>query len=303
MLLLFGLTSLNRQVKKEHLVVVAVCTTLLSLIPTAYAALISNSTTLFADLLRCLGEFFSILVSWIVLIKISRNETSRFNYGYGKLEQLAGIAVAAALFLTFLVSLTSGIRGLLLPEKLENAEFGFIFGLLSVIGNAFLWVSNYIADARSPSPIAESQWKLFRAKTCATIVVVISLGTALTFSDSRASVYVDPLGSVAHSLFMLWQSYKLVSASVPDLIDYAVEEALQSTLDKILADHREYYSHLEKVRSRRTARKIYIELFLAFQPEVPFGEVHRRVMILKHSIEGHFPGADITVIPSLPNAS
>lgn len=303
MLLLFSLPTLDRRVKKEHLVVVAVGTTLLSLIPTAYAALISNSTTLFADLLRCLGEFFSILASWFVLIKMSRNETTRFNYGYGKLEQLAGIAVAAALFLTFLVSLTSGIRGLILPAKLENAEFGFVFAILSVLGNALLWVSNYIADARNPSPIAESQWKLFRAKACATMVVVISLGTALTFADSRASVYVDPVGSIALSLFMLWQSYKLVSASVPDLIDYAIEETLQSTLDKILADHRQSYSHVEKVRSRRTARKIYIELFLAFPPEVPFGEVHRRVMLLKHAIEGHFPGADITVIPSLPNAA
>ena len=196
MLLLFGLTSLNRQVKKEHLVVVAVCTTLLSLIPTAYAALISNSTTLFADLLRCLGEFFSILVSWIVLIKISRNETSRFNYGYGKLEQLAGIAVAAALFLTFLVSLTSGIRGLLLPEKLENAEFGFIFGLLSVIGNAFLWVSNYIADARSPSPIAESQWKLFwEPPSPSPTVVQASTSIRSARSLSRSSCCGNPTSS------------------------------------------------------------------------------------------------------------
>lgn len=283
--------------------VVAVCTTLLSLIPTAYAALISNSTTLFADLLRCLGEFFSILVSWIILLKMSRNDTARFNYGYGKLEQLAGIAVAAALFLTFLVSLTSGIRGVILPAKLENAEFGFVFALLSVLGNVLLWISNYITDIRTPSPIAESQWKLFRAKACATMVVVISLGTALTFADSRASVYVDPIGSIALSLFMLWQSYKLVSASVPDLIDYAIEETLQATLDKILSDHRQDYSSVEKVRSRRTARKIYIELFLAFPPEVPFGEVHRRVMLLKHSVESRFPGADITVIPSLPSAS
>ena len=290
-----------RPLKKENLVAIAVVTTFLSLIPTAYAAFISNSTTLFADLLRCLGEFFAILASWFVLRKMSRNETSRFNYGYGKLEQLAGVAVAAALFLTFLVSMISGIRGLVIPSHLENAEFGFAFAIASVIGNAFLWTSNYIADARAPSPIAESQWRLFRAKTCATLVVATSLGVALVFSDSAASVYVDPLGSVALSLFMLWQSYKLVSFSVPDLIDYAIEETLQGTLERILGEHRLLYSKLEKVRSRRTARKIYIEVFLAFPSDLQFGEVHSRVMSLKHDIEEHFPGADIIVIPSLPS--
>ena len=292
--------SLEYRLKKENLVLIAVLTTFISLVPTSYAALISNSNTLFADLLRCLGEFFAIVASWVVLIKMSRNETSRFNYGYGKLEQLAGIAVAAALFLTFLVSLTSGIRGLLVPTKLENAEFGFIFATLSVAGNAFLWVSNYIADARAPSPIAESHWRLFRAKTCATMVVVTSLGVALAFADSNASVYVDPLGSIALSLFMLWQPYTLVSASVPDLIDYAIEESLQKTLDTILSEHRADYSKVERVRSRRTARRVYLEIFLSFPAELPFGEVHRRVMLLKHSIAERFPGADITVIPSLP---
>ncbi|MEY4668487.1 MAG: hypothetical protein RL518_1186 [Pseudomonadota bacterium] len=295
--------SFEHRLKKENLVLVAVFTTLLSLIPTAYAALISNSSTLFADLLRCLGEFFAIVASWIVLLKMSRNDTSRFNYGYGKLEQLAGVAVAAALFLTFLVSLTSGIRGLIIPTKLENAEFGFVFAVLSIAGNAFLWISNYIADARSPSPIAESQWRLFRAKTCATMVVVISLGVALAFADSSASVYVDPIGSIALSLFMLWQSYTLVSASVPDLIDYAIEESLQKTLDTILSDHRGDYAQLEKVRSRRTARRVYLELFLSFPAELPFGEVHRRVILLKHSVEERIPGADVTVIPSLPPLS
>ena len=291
----------ERPLKKESLVAIAVITTLLSLSPTAYAALISNSTTLLADLLRCLGEFFAILASWLVLRKMSRNETSRFNYGYGKLEQLAGVAVAAALFLTFLVSIVSGIRGLIIPTKLENAEFGFLFAIASVAGNIFLWTSNYIADVRAPSPIAESQWRLFRAKACASLVVVISLGVALAFSDSAASVYVDPLGSIALSLFMLWQSYTLVSSSVPDLIDYALEETLQGTLERVLAEQQSTYLRLEKVRSRRTARKIYIEIFLAFPPELQFGDVHARVMQLKHAIEEHFPGADVTVIPSLPS--
>ena len=132
------------------------------------------------------------------------------------------------------------------------------------------------------------------------MVVATSLGVALAFADSQASVYVDPLGSIALSLFMLWQSYKLVSASVPDLIDYAIEESLQRTLDTILSDHRGDYSYVEKVRSRRTARHVYLEIFLSFPAELPFGEVHRRVMLLKRSVEERFPGADTTVIPSLP---
>lgn len=297
------LSTASNKVTKERLVLVAVGTTFLSLIPTAYAAIVSNSTTLFADLLRCLGEFFAIIVAWLVLRKMSRNEVSRFNYGYGKLEQLAGVAVAAALFLTFLVSFISGLRGLISPIPVENAEFGFVFALLSVLGNAVMWISNHLSNRRDNSPITESQARLFRAKTCATLVVVLALGATLLLPGVYLTIFVDPLGSVALSLFMLWQGYTMASASVPDLIDYAIEEKLQRSLDSILSDQRHLFSHIERIRSRRTTKKIYIELFLAFDPSLPFGRVHESVMVIKHAVSQGFPGADIVVIPSLPAAS
>ena len=113
-----NLSALEHRLKKENLVLVALLSTLLSLLPTAYAAFISNSTTLLADLLRCLGEFFAIVASWVVLKKMSRNDTSRFNYGYGKLEQLGGIAVAAALSLPSLAA----ARDQLKPPCKTNAH-------------------------------------------------------------------------------------------------------------------------------------------------------------------------------------
>lgn len=286
---------------KERLVLIAICTTFLSLIPTAYVALISNSTTLLADLLRCLGEFCAIVVSWVVLRRMSRGDTRRFNYGYGKLEQLAGIAVAAALFLTFLIALFSGIKGLIYPQLVENARLGLLLAVASLAGNSFMWGSNVIADRRSPSPITESQWRLFRAKTYATLVVVISVSAATYSTNEFFRFYVDPAGTIALSAFMLWQAYTLTSASVPDLIDYAIEESLQTKLDTIIEEHRHLYVKVEMVRSRRTPKRIFIELFLSFDPNLPFHEVHKSVMLIKHAISDRFPAADITVIPSLPS--
>lgn len=288
------------QPSREKLVAIAVFTTFLSLIPTGYVALISNSTTLLADLLRCLGEFFSIVVAWVVMARMAQNDTVRFNYGYGKLEQLAGMAVAAALFLTFLISFFSGVRGLIFLHPIENAGPGLIFALLSVLGNITLWFSNYFSNQREPSPISESQWRLFRAKTCATLIVALSL--ALSLSGLPVAPYFDPLGSISLSLFMLWQAYTLVSASVPDLIDYAIEDNLQRTLESLLSDHRHLYTRMERVRSRRTARKIYIEILLAFDPNLQFGTVCSSTQEIRKAVSRAFPSADVTVAPIMGDA-
>jgi divalent metal cation (Fe/Co/Zn/Cd) transporter len=234
------------------------------------------------------------------LRKVAAADTARFNYGFGKLEQLASVAVASALFLTFLIALTIGLRRLFLPEVVENVGFGLILALLSVGGNAFLWVLNYLSYCRSRSPISDSQWRLFRAKTMATVVVLASLSGAVLFPTAAWSLYIDGVGSILLSVFMLWSAYSLVSVSVPDLIDCAVEETLQVRIEELLAGFSTCYVKLERMRSRRVLKRIYVELFISFDTRLPFGEVHETVMNIKEVVCEKLPGAEVLVIPSAP---
>ena len=210
------------------------------------------------------------------------------------------MAVASALFLTFLIALTIGLRRLFLPEPVENATFGLILAILSVGGNAFLWVLNYLSYKSSRSPISDSQWRLFRAKTMATVVVLGSLSGAMFFPQANWSLYVDGVGSILLSLFMLWSAYSLMLLSVPDLIDCAVEEALEKTIQELLAQFSSDYIALERMRSRRVLKRIYVELFISFAPHRDFGDVHETVMKLKEAVREKLPGAEVLVIPSVP---
>jgi ferrous-iron efflux pump FieF len=292
-------SSITEALTKERLVSVAVITTFLSLVPTAYAALVSNSTTLLADLLRCVAEFAAIFLSWIILRKVAKAETSRFNYGFGKLEQLACVAVAASLFGTFLLAFVLGIRRIISPETVVNAEFGLALALLSVVGNGSLWILNHVSFSKTSSPVADSQWRLFRAKTLATVVVVLSLSGALFLPHFSWSAYIDGVGSVGLSLFMLWSAYSLISSSVPDLIDCALEETLEQRVREILKGFEDKYIALERMRSRRVIKRVHLELFISFQPGLSFGSVHETVMSVKGAILQHLPGADVLVIPSI----
>ena len=283
---------------QERLVSLAVITTFLSLIPTTYVAVVSNSVTLYADLLRCLGEFFAIVVAFTVLKKVSLNETKRFNYGYGKLEQLAGMAVAAALFLTFLVSFFNGVHGVIAPTPLEGALAGLILAGLSILGNGVMWVCNAIAHQRAPSSISESQARLFRAKTLATLVVCVSIGGGLYLPHHTTALFLDPIGSIVLSLFMLHQAYILVSASVPDLIDYAIEEGLQRSLESILDENASLYGTVREIRSRRSGRRIHIEIVATFNPALPFSEVYDSMTTLRELVAKALPSSEVIIIPA-----
>jgi ferrous-iron efflux pump FieF len=294
-------SSSTESVTKEKLFLVGigVVTTFLSLIPTLYATMISNSVTLLSDSLRCGVEFLAIFLSWIVLFQISREDISRYNYGFGKLERFAGLAVGLALLVTFFITLSCSLHRLFYPAELHNTFFGFVFGVLSVLGNLFLWTKNHSFYRRHPSPVLDSQWRLFRAKTFATLVVAVSLGGEILLKGSILSVYLDPIGSFILSVFLLNSSLTLLSNSMADLLDRAVEERVQSIILKSLENTKEQHSGIRGVRSRRSGDNTYIDIFIKFSPDLLFSDVHERVMNIKCSLERVLPNSEVVVVPLL----
>lgn len=286
--------------KRERVLFWTVVVTFLSLLPSAYGAYISNSTALLADLLRSTGEFFAILLSWCVIVQVARNDAATYNYGLGKLEQLASLVVATALFASFTVVFGTGISRLLNPEPLENPYFGLLFAALGTLGNGFVWMKDYQLHQKSPSPVIEAQWKLFRAKTVATSIVVITLGMSVLSTHSAFSIYLDPIGSLVLALFLLHSSYSMVSTSMPDLIDRSVDEKVQLIIFSTLHNHKDQYTSLEKVRSRRSGARMFIDIFLSFEPDTPFKEVHECVMAIKFDLKERLGRAEVIVIPSIP---
>ena len=285
--------------ERERLLFWTVVVSFVSLLPSAYGAYLSNSTALLADLLRSAGEFIAIFLSWCVLVQVTKSDASTYNYGIGKLEQLASLLVAATLFMSFVVIFSTGIFRLLNPQPLENPYFGLLYAVLGTLGNGFVWWKDYQLNKRSPSPVIEAQWKLFRAKTLATTVVVVTISGALLSSNKLVGLYLDPIGSLILALFLLHSSYSMVSTSMPDLIDRSVDEKVQLIIFSTLHNHKSQYTSLEKVRSRRSGAKMFIDIFLSFEADIPFKEVHECVMAIKFELKERLGRAEVIVIPSL----
>lgn len=274
-----------------------VCSTF-GLFPAAYAVYLSNSVVLLADLLRCFTEWLAIVFSWFVLHRIGREDRSTYNFGLGKLEHLACLAVAGALLVTCFIAVIIGVRRFLYPEPVQNSEFGLVLAILSVLGNGFLWAKNYLHNVKSPSLVVDAQRRLFRAKTYATLVVTFSLGVTY-FDDANIwSYYLDPVGSIFLAGFMFYSAYAMASSSVPDLIDRAAEEEVQLVIMDALIKFESHYVTLENVRTRRSGVRLFVDIFLTFDRAFQFSEVQTTVDRIKSGLEDKLPGAEIVLVPS-----
>jgi cation diffusion facilitator family transporter len=275
-----------------------VLATFIGLIPTVYATYVSNSITLFSDFLRCFVEFLAVLFAWLVLRQIYKTDASAYNYGFGKFEQIGSLALALAMFVSFLILAYLVQYRIFNPVTLHSTEFGLCVSTLAIFANAAVSYHYYRHSKRNGSPLIISQWKLFRAKTVASTVVVLSLLSAMLSSSEWIKHYSDPIGSSVVALFLLYSAYSIVSASMNDLVDRSLEEVFQLSILRVLVLHEDLYAGFQRVRSRRSGAKMHVDVHLEFDREARMGSVYDAMNTLSAELEKVLPGSDVHIVAS-----
>lgn len=90
----------------------------------------------------------------------------------------------------------------------------------------------------------------------------------------------------------------MIRASLPDILDRTLDEELQMVVIRELADHFHTYEHIRGIMSRRSGRRVYIEIFLGFNGEILMTDVQDVIDTMTHSLETKIPGISISIIPS-----
>eukprot|EP00825_Cyclidium_porcatum_P033870 TRINITY_DN357_c0_g1_i4.p9 TRINITY_DN357_c0_g1~~TRINITY_DN357_c0_g1_i4.p9 ORF type:complete len:167 (-),score=9.03 TRINITY_DN357_c0_g1_i4:3806-4306(-) len=123
----------------------------------------------------------------------------------------------------------------------------------------------------------------------------------VTLTQYSWAMYIDPAVSFIIIGFLLLAGYREISASLPDLFDKTLDEELQLVILRELSSSFDRYHEFHGVRSRRSGSRIYIEIFLGFDPEQKMGDVQDFIDFLKGSLEALIPGSVVAIIPTREN--
>jgi cation diffusion facilitator family transporter len=269
------------------------------LIPAIAAAYIAKSLTLVVDILISLAETIASLLSWLIIRKVAHGKTHEFNYGFGKLENISGLGVAAVLLASFIVVLYEGIDRMRTPVAVVESGviFGLVLTIIAAVSDTWLWVKNLRLARRQQSPLMEAQWRFFRSKSVCDYCVLSSLGLTLAFHVYDWSVYIDTLFSFVLSGFLLLSAYMITSDSMYDLLDRTLDESMQLEITRLLIAHFDDYEGLHGVRSRRSGGHVYIEIFLEFDGKKPMAEVQQAIDHLTADVESKVPSSHVMICP------
>ena len=112
----------------------------------------SGSVALLADTIHNVADATTAIPLWIAFRLVRRRPTIRFTYGYGKVEDLAGIIIVLIILASALVAGYEALDKLVHPQPITLLGWVAVAGIVGFIGNETVAVLESGSGARSTAP-------------------------------------------------------------------------------------------------------------------------------------------------------
>ena len=171
-----------------------------------------------------------------------------------------------------------------------------IVGALNAYINFVAWDAMRRAAVGDSSLVMQGQLQARRVKLLCSIVVLFTMTIAALSTDNVVVASADAAGSVFVAILMVINGSEMLRTGIPDLLDRSAGKTVRDTVDRVLAESAGDYQRLDRVRSRRSGRVVFVEIALSFEPGLTIAEVNRRIDALKHSMAQEIEHADISIL-------
>jgi divalent metal cation (Fe/Co/Zn/Cd) transporter len=307
---IIGITVAPDLRAKERAVLLALSLDLGMMTTIAVIGVLGGSLTMIAETIRAVAANTMEAFGLVVMRRIHRGVLSDLEYGTGKLEQVANVAIAAGMLfgaawiLSRAVSIVTG-------ESLTGTPFGLAMAAIAGAVNAYLNLVSWDAVRRvagaggRDSIIMQAQLTSRVVKLVSSLLIMVTLTIAAVASDEIVVATADATGSVLVSGVIIVNALRILQGAVPDLLDRSAGAVVQDAIERALERHRDAYAALRRVRSRRSGHVVFVEIALSFAGDLSHAEVERRTVRLHASLRAEIGEADIAIViepPAVPGA-
>lgn len=188
---------------REKTLITALLLSMWAPLTTGIAVILSQSATQLADFIRRSVELIALFISWRVFRSVEKGQKVSFEKK-ARLEKIAGLSVAIALCTSGLIMFMITLVRMDTFEPGGNVYPGLAIATLGLITNSWFWRRYTKMTAEQYNPVIDSQRMMYRAKTVVDFCVIAALSAVVIDPASPATRYIDALGSLAVSIYLVW---------------------------------------------------------------------------------------------------
>ncbi|MFN0218217.1 MAG: cation diffusion facilitator family transporter [Hyphomicrobium sp.] len=253
------------------------------------AVLATGSVALLADTIHNVADATTSIPLWIAFKLAQRKPTATFTYGYGRVEDLAGIAIVLVILFSALVAGYQSIERLIHPEPIKFLGWVALAGLVGFIGNEIVAVFRIRVgrEINSAALIADG----YHARTdglTSLAVVAGAIGVWLGFP------LADPIIGLLITLAIfgiVWQSAKAVLTRMLDGVDPAIIDEIRHS-----AAHISGIEQVLDVKARWLGHKLHADVAILVDETMPVAKADALRIALKRELLAQVPALSVVNI-------
>ena len=255
---------------------------------------VSDSVALLADTIHNIGDAGTAIPLWIAFALARRKPTPTFTYGYGRVEDLAGIVIVLIILFSALVAGYEAIDRLFHPHPVLQLGWLVAAGLIGFLGNEAVAVFRIRVGRQinSAALIADG----YHARTDGLTSLAVVLGA---FGVWMGFPLADPIVGLVITVAILgivWQSARAVLTRMLDGVDPRMTGELRHA-----AEHAKGVRWVDSVRARWLGHRLYAEMTLAVDPTLSLSDARKLGDEIRDHAHGHLAALEslhVEVVPA-----
>lgn len=257
---------------------------------------VSGSVALLADTIHNIGDAATAIPLWFAFRLARWKPSPRFTYGYGRVEDLAGVVIVGIILASALVAAYEAVDRLIHPQAITLLGWVALAGVIGFVGNEVVAVFRIRVGRQinSAALIADG----YHARTDGLTSLAVVAGAAGVWLGYPLA---DPIVGLLITLAIfgiVWQSAKAIFTRMLDGVD---PEDL--TEIRHAAEHVPGIREVLDVRARWLGHRLTAELDVSVDGSVTVSEADGIAGQFERELLEHMPALSSVRIRSRPSSS
>jgi cation diffusion facilitator family transporter len=244
--------------------------------------LITGSVALFADTIHNIGDAATAIPLWIAFLFARKKPNNRFTYGYGKVEDIAGVVIVGLILFSALMAGSESIERLVNPHEISYLWAVAAAGIIGFIGNEVVAVFRIRVgrEIQSTALIADGYHARVDGLTSLAVVLgAIGVGLGFPLADPIVGLIITVM------IFgIVWQSARAVFTRLLDGVDEEVIIELRHSIEHVAG-----ITGIHNLRARWLGHRLHAEAEIQVPAGVSVEEGIALTRQVRETVLAHLP--------------
>ncbi len=232
-----------------------------------FITVLSGSVALLSDALHNLGDVFTTVGVYFGFRASRRQPTSRYPYGFGRAEDLGGVAIVAAIWSSAVLAGWQSYHKLVSGRGTSHLSLGMLAAVIGIVGNQIVarYKRKVGREIKSAPLIVDARHSLLDAVASAGALAGL-IGVALGFRIA------DPLAGFAITALIIHigiDATRDVAARLMDSSDEDVAEAVRAAAMRVPAVQK-----VSDLRVRWLGRELEVRMVIQLPAITTLAQAH-----------------------------